>query len=146
MRRLRFPLLLLALAACSAVPAADTIPVEPPVYSYRIEAAYPHDSSAFTQGLFYLDGNLYESTGLHGRSTIRKVRIDDGAVLQSTSLPAEVFGEGIVNWGGEIISITWQNGFGYRWDRASLRRLGEFQYPGEGWGLHKEGNTLHMII
>jgi glutamine cyclotransferase len=101
----RFSVLLLALAACSAVPAADTIPAEPPVYAYRIEAAYPHDPAAFTQGLFYLDGSLYESTGLHGRSTIRKVRIDDGAVLQSTSLPAEVFGEGIVNWGGEIISI-----------------------------------------
>jgi glutaminyl-peptide cyclotransferase len=140
----RFSALVLALAACSAVPAADTISAEPPVYSYRIEAAFPHDPGAFTQGLFYLDGNLYESTGLHGRSTIRKVRIDDGAVLQSTTLPAEVFGEGIVNWGGEIISITWQNGEGYRWDRASLRRTGEFRYPGEGWGLTQDG--AHIIM
>ena len=140
----RFSVLFLALAACSAVPAADTTPAEPPVQGYRIEAAYPHDAGAFTQGLFYLDGNLYESTGLHGRSTIRRVRIDDGAVLQSISLPREVFGEGIVNWGREIISITWQNGIGYRWDRASLRRIGEFRYPGEGWGLTQDGTHIIM--
>jgi len=140
----RFSALFLALAACSAVPAADMPPAEPPIYAYRIEAAYPHDAGAFTQGLFYLDGHLYESTGLHGRSTIRRVRIDDGAVLQSTSLPTEVFGEGIVNWDSQIISITWQNGVGYRWDRASLRKLGEFRYPGEGWGLTQDGTHIIM--
>ena len=140
----RFSALFLALAACSAVPAADTPPAEPPTYAWRIEAAYPHDAGAFTQGLFYLDGNLYESTGLHGQSTIRRVRIDDGAVLQSISLPSEVFGEGIVNWDSQIISITWQNGIGYRWDRASLRKLGEFRYPGEGWGLTQDGTHIIM--
>jgi len=144
MALLRFPILLLLLAACSAVPAADTNEADPPVYSYRIEAAYPHDSSAFTQGLFYLNGQLYESTGLNGRSTIRRVRIDDGQVQQYVSLPSEVFGEGIVNWGGQIINITWQNHMGWRWDLNTLQRLGEWHYPGEGWGLTQDGRNIIM--
>ena len=116
----------------AAAPAAEPAP---PVYNYRIVATYPHDPRAYTQGLVFLDGQLYESTGQVGRSTIRRVNIADGRVLQSVPIPPGQFGEGIVDWRDQIISITWQGEVGYRWDRASLRRVGEWRYPGEGWGL-----------
>jgi glutaminyl-peptide cyclotransferase len=119
-------------------------PAEPQVYDYRIAGTYPHDPRAYTQGLFYLDRQLYESTGQIGQSTIRRVNIDDGRVLQSTDIPPGLFGEGIVNWGDQIISITWKGGVGYRWDRKTLRRLGEFRYPGEGWGLTQNGRDIIM--
>lgn len=134
--------LLLAFLLLGQAPPAE--PAPPPVYDYRIVATYPHDSSAYTQGLFWLDGHLYESTGQVGRSTIRRVRLEDGSVLQSVPIPPGQFGEGIVNWGGEIVSITWTDGVGYRWDRRTLRRLGEWRYPGEGWGLTQNGRELIM--
>jgi glutamine cyclotransferase len=130
---------LLALAQPAPAP-----PPPPPVYTYRVVATYPHDPRAFTQGLFYLNGQLYESTGQIGRSTVRRVNIADGRVLQSVPIPPGQFGEGIVNWGRQIISITWLNGIGYRWDRASLRRLGEWRYSGEGWGLTQNGADIIM--
>ena len=119
---------------------------EPPVvnYSYRIVNTYPHDRNAFTQGLFYLNGNLYESTGQVGQSTIRKVHFEDGRVLQSVPIPPGLFGEGIVNFGNEIVSITWQGGNGYRWDLPTLRRTGEWHYEGEGWGLTQNGTDIIM--
>jgi glutamine cyclotransferase len=119
---------------------------EPPVvnYSYRIVNTYPHDRNAFTQGLFYLNGNLYESTGQVGQSTIRKVHFEDGRVLQSVPIPPGLFGEGIVNFGNEVISITWQGGNGYRWDLPTLRRTGEWHYEGEGWGLTQNGTDIIM--
>jgi len=146
----------LALAACgqapTAAPAAQTQPQpqaqaqpqRPPIQGYRVVATYPHDPQAFTQGLFWLDGHLYESTGQIGASTVRRVNLGDGRVLQSVDIPAGQFGEGIVNWGDEIISLTWQGGTGYRWDRASLRQTGEWRYPGEGWGLTQNGRDIIM--
>ena len=118
----------------------------PPVvnYTYRIVNTYPHDSHAFTQGLFYLNGNLYESTGQVGQSTIRKVHFEDGRVLQSVPIPPGLFGEGITNFGNEIVSITWQGGNGYRWDLPTLRRTGEWHYEGEGWGLTQNGTDIIM--
>jgi len=120
--------------------------VEPPVinYSYRIVNTYPHDRNAFTQGLFYLNGNLYESTGQVGQSTIRKVHFEDGRVLQSVPIPPGLFGEGITNFGNQIVSITWQGGNGYRWDLPTLRRTGEWHYEGEGWGLTQNGTDIIM--
>lgn len=151
MVRLLAPLLLLLIAvepACSQqqapTPPAAAADAPPPLYGYRIVATYPHDATAFTEGLFYLSGQLYESTGLVGASTIRRVRLEDGHVLQSVAIPAGPFGEGIVNWQGQIISLTWQGGVGYRWDRASLRRLGEWHYPGEGWALTQNGTDIVM--
>jgi glutamine cyclotransferase len=139
--RLLFAFLLcLGSAASAQMPAAAA----PRVYDYRIVATYPHDPLAYTQGLFYLDGVLYESTGQVGQSTIRRVRIEDGRVLQSVAIPPGQFGEGIVNWGDQIISITWTSGIGYRWDRASLRRIGEWRYSGEGWGLTHNGADIIM--
>jgi len=137
--------LLAALLAAIAQPApAPSAPAAPVVYTARIVATYPHDPDAFTQGLFWLDGRLYESTGLIGRSTIRQVNLDDGRVLRSVAIPPDQFGEGIVNWGPQIISITWQNGIGYRWDRTTFRRLGQWRYDGEGWGLTQDGTSIVM--
>lgn len=158
---IRAPLavLLLVLAACggpatpaqtppqpqvraAAAPAAPG--AEPQIYDARVVHTYPHDTNAFTEGLFYLDGQLYESTGLSGRSSIRRVRLEDGRVLQSVNLPPGPFGEGIVNWGDQIISLTWQGGTGYRWDRRTLRQLGEWHYPGEGWALTRNATDIVM--
>jgi glutaminyl-peptide cyclotransferase len=132
-------LLLLALPACGT-----SAPAEPPVYGYKVVQAYPHDPTAFTEGLFYLDGKLYESTGLNRMSTIREVRLEDGKVLRSVDLAPQYFGEGIVNWGDEIISLTWQDGIGFRWHRSDFRPTGQFRYPGEGWALTQDGNNVIM--
>ncbi|MCP2937508.1 glutaminyl-peptide cyclotransferase, partial [Salmonella enterica subsp. enterica serovar Typhimurium] len=82
-----------------------------------IVRAFPHDASAFTEGLLYLDGKLYESTGMEGRSSIREVRLEDGKVLRQAVIPPHYFGEGLVNWGDRLISVTWRHGVGFIWDR-----------------------------
>lgn len=133
--------LLLALLLSAAVQRA---PAPIPVQGVEIKASYPHDTGAYTQGLFFADGELYESTGQLGESTIRQVRLSDGKVLRSATIPADQFGEGSTAWGKQIVSITWQHGIGYRWDRATFRQLGSFRYPGEGWGLTSDGRSLIM--
>jgi glutamine cyclotransferase len=140
---------LISLASCAqAAPAEERAQqradrqAQPPVQGYSLVRAYPHDPDAFTQGLIFLDGHLYESTGLVGQSTLRKVQLDTGKVVKSVSIPTGLFGEGIVNWGDQILSVTWQNGVGFRWDRASFRQLGRFSYPGEGWGLTQNGRDI----
>jgi glutamine cyclotransferase len=134
---------LLAFAQPAEAPATPA-PGAPIVYGYRVVATYPHDPEAFTQGLVYRDGEFYESTGQVGRSTIRRVRIADGHVLQSVPIPPGHFGEGIVDWGDQIVSITWQGGIGFRWNRRTLRQTGEWRYPGEGWGLTQNGTDIVM--
>ena len=93
--------------------------------------------------MFYLDGFLYESTGQVGESTIRKVRIEDGAVLQSRTLLPSLFGEGIVNWNDEIVSLTWQNQIGFRWNLKDFSQIRQFSYAGEGWALTQDGQNLY---
>ena len=132
------------LSACPQAAPPAPVAVETPVYGYRIAATYPHDPEAFTQGLIWRDGHLYESTGQVGRSTIRKVGLEDGRVVQSVSVPRPFFGEGIVDWGPEIVSITWRHGQGFRWDRETLRQTGSFTYPGEGWGLTRSDRHIVM--
>ena len=124
----------------SAVEATGRVPIQ----SYEVVRTYPHDRQAFTEGLLYRDGRLYESSGLEGRSTIRQVRLEDGAVLRSVALPPNLFGEGIVDWGNELISLTWRSGIGFRWDRATFRRLGSFSYSGEGWALTRNSSEIVM--
>ena len=147
---MRIALSLLLLAACQASPTqpqtstAATLGQEPVNYSYRVVATYPHDPRAFTQGLFWLDGHLYETTGQVGESTVRRVNLEDGRVLQSVPMPGRVFGEGSTPWGDQILSITWQDGIGYRWDRATLRQVGTWRYQGEGWGLTQNGREIIM--
>ncbi len=135
---------ILALAACAEAAPSAQAPADVPVYTYQIVRTYPHDPGAFTQGLIYLDGHLYESTGMVGQSTLRKVNLADGKVLKSAPIPPGHFGEGMVNWGNELISITWQSGLGFRWDRETFRKTGEFRYPGEGWGITQNGRDLIM--
>lgn len=114
----------------------------PPVETARVIATYPHDGGAFTQGLFFHDGRLFESTGQHGGSTIREVDLVTGKVEREARLPSEYFGEGSTGWRDTIVSLTWQHGKGFRWDRETFRKLGEFSYAGEGWGLTQDGESL----
>jgi glutaminyl-peptide cyclotransferase len=130
----------LLLAACAPGPASAGLPVS----DYMIERVYPHDPGAFTEGLFYRDGFLYESTGLEGQSDIRKVRLADGAVVRRVAIPAHMFGEGIIDWKGQIVSLTWRSGIGFRWSLDGFRRLGTFRYAGEGWGMTRNAHELVM--
>jgi len=115
-----------------------------PVYGYEVVHTYPHDPSAFTEGLFYLNGYLYESTGLEAHSTIRKVRLETGAIIQKVDIPPEYFGEGIVAWGGHLISLTWKSQLGFVFDLATFKLQREFSYTGEGWALTQDGQQLIM--
>lgn len=140
----RLALALLAVAALMPGAMPGMVPVARADTGWTLVATYPHDSGAFTQGLIYLDGSLYESTGKHGASEIREVRLKDGKVLRSAALPPRYFGEGMTHWGKELISLSWKHGTGFRWDRASFRQTGSFRYPGEGWGLTQDGRQLIM--
>lgn len=141
-----------ALAMTAAAAPVDSGPVDsppvavqdaaPPIEAARVIASYPHDAGAFTQGLFFHDGRLFESTGQRGRSAIREVDLATGKVEREVRLPAQYFGEGSTGWGNSIVSLTWQHGTGFRWDRETFRKLGEFSYSGEGWGLTQDGESL----
>jgi glutamine cyclotransferase len=115
-----------------------------PVAKYRVVRVYPHDPEAFTQGLVYLDGFLYEGTGLNGRSSIRKVKLENGEVVQIQKLDSQYFGEGIAVKGDTIYELTWQSEIGFLYDRATFTRKGTFNYKGEGWGLTHDGQRLIM--
>lgn len=115
-----------------------------PVASYRVLHVYPHDPQAFTQGLVYRDGVIYEGTGLNGRSTIRKVRLENGEVLQLQKVDSQYFGEGIAVVDDTIYELTWQSGIGFLYDRTTFTRKGTFTYHGEGWGLTYDGQRLIM--
>jgi glutamine cyclotransferase len=115
-----------------------------PIYDVDIVHSYPHDTAAFTEGLFYLNGYLYESTGLEHHSSIRKVRIDTGAVLQKVDVPAQYFGEGIVNFGDDLIALTWKSQVGFVYDLATFKPQKQFHYRGEGWALTQDGKQLIM--
>ena len=116
----------------------------PAYYGYRLVNAYPHDSRAYTQGLVYRDGFLYESTGLNGRSTVRKVRLQSGEVVQEHRVDARYFAEGLTDWGSRLIQLTWQTNVGFVYDLATLKQVRTFSYPGEGWGLTHDGKRLIM--
>jgi glutaminyl-peptide cyclotransferase len=127
-------------AICSSKPAGASVPL----YGYEVVHVYPHDRGAFTEGLFYLDGFLYESTGLVGQSSIRKVQLETGRVVQKIEVPAPYFGEGIVNWKHHLVSLTWQSHVGFVYDLATLHRERTFSYAGEGWALTQNGEQLLM--
>lgn len=115
-----------------------------PTLGYRIVSSYLHDPAAYTQGLVYADGELYEGTGLNGQSELRRVELATGAVLQRCALPALAFGEGIALLGGAIYQLTWQNQVGMIYDQASFALRRTFSYPGQGWGLTHDGQQLIM--
>ncbi len=112
------------------------------VYDCRIVNKFPHDSDAFTQGLVFDGGFVYEGTGLHGRSSIRKVGLLSGKILQSRNLREEYFGEGITIFEDRIIQLTWQSGVGFVYDKESFKLHRQFNYDGEGWGITHDGNRL----
>jgi glutamine cyclotransferase len=115
-----------------------------PVYGYRVVTTYPHDPGAFTQGLVFDEGVLYEGTGLRGQSTLRKVDLETGTALQLLALPDTYFGEGITTFGERIYQLTWQSNIGFIYDKESFDLLGTFAYPTEGWGLTHDGERLIM--
>ena len=108
---------------------------------YRIVHVYPHDPQAYTQGLLYEDGYLYESTGLNGRSSLRMVDLETGRVLQKADVPQNYFAEGLASWGSSLIQLTWQSHIAFVYDRFSFRLLHTFTYEGEGWGLTTSART-----
>lgn len=133
-----------ALAACLALVGcrADAAPSRGP--GYQIVGRYPHDSTAYTQGLVYEGGALYESTGQYGRSTVRRVELESGAVQQSVSLSSDRFGEGLALLDGRLYQLTWKSGIAYVYDATTLAPIDSIRYEGEGWGLTTDGSSLIM--
>ena len=113
-------------------------------YSYSIINTYPHDTNAFTEGLFFADGFLYESTGINGVSSLRRVDLTTGNVQQETMLPSQYFGEGTTLVNNTIIQLTWQSHVGFIYDKTTFSLLGNFSYGTEGWGLTFDGKQLIM--
>lgn len=114
------------------------------VYGFVVKHSYPHDPSAFTQGLVFKDGFLYESTGQNGRSSVRKVQLETGKVLQQKDIDAAYFGEGIAVVGNEILALTWTSQVGFVFDLKSFQLKRQFAYVGEGWGLAHNGQSVYM--
>ena len=123
---------------CSAASAAI------PVYGFVVKNTYPHDPQAFTQGLFFRDGHLFETTGIAGRSMLRKLDLKTGKVLQKADLPPEVFGEGSTAFGDNIVGLTWRSKTGYVFDAKTFAVKARFPYEGEGWGLASDARHLYM--
>ena len=139
--RLSLPLVLLGSAPAPKIPAHANVHGTP-VVTARVVKRYPHDIGAFTEGLLWADGSLYESTGMEGHSDIRHVRLADGRVLERAAIDSALFGEGIAGWKGALVSMTWRSEIGFRWDRATLRRTATFRYVGEGWGMTTMGDSF----
>jgi glutamine cyclotransferase len=118
----------------------------PPEYTYKIVKSFPHDPNAFTQGLVYHDGFLYEGTGLKGRSSLRKVRLETGEVFQQIDLAPEFFGEGIAIVKDEVVQLTWRSQTGFVYNRSNFHLLRRFSYPGEGWGLTSNGKNNEVFM
>ena len=163
---MRFSPFLLGLAAFGApLFAQDSAPAEPvaveeayagpTVYVADLVAAYPHDASAFTQGLVWHDGALYESTGREGQSVVRKVDLETGKVLAQSAIPIDQFGEGLALWEDEFVSLTWRDGAIHRWNAVTLEAVSSREdYPLEGWGLttspdglvHSDGSDTLRVL
>lgn len=145
--------LLLTFAACSANnPGATqaesqtqmTAPARVQTYSYEVINTYPHDPGAFTQGLVFHQGLLYESTGLNGSSSLRRVELETGKVLKIVPIATQFFAEGLALFNGRLYQLTWQNQQGFVYDLDSFNLLGGFRYSGEGWGLTHDSHSLIM--
>ena len=123
----------LVFLAASVTQAAD---------GYRVVHAYPHDQHAFTQGLIYLDGHLYESTGIQGQSTLREEDLDTGRLVRMQIVSDKYFAEGLTDWNNTLIQLTWQSHIALVYDRATFRLLRTCKYSGEGWGLAHDAKSL----
>lgn len=139
----------LLLSLCLAAVSCQTSPTRAPaeknsvtIYGYEVVHAFPHDRDAFTQGLIFHDGNFLESTGEVGHSSLRRVEIDSGKILQKVDVPSPYFAEGITLLNGKIYQLTWQHQLGFVYDALSFEKTSEFKYTGEGWGLANDGQSL----
>jgi len=126
-----------ALVACAPVTVAQRKPA--PVQSYKVVATFPHDTTSFTQGLVFANGQMYESTGLNGESTLRRVDVTTGKTLQRINVPSQYFAEGLALVGDELLQLTWQHKLGFVYDRATFKQKRTFTYPTEGWGIAYDG-------
>jgi len=143
----------LALAACDNSGASNAKTQRPDqmttasrvqTYTYEVVKSYPHDKAAFTQGLVFHQGALYESTGLNGSSSLRRVELETGKVLKKIEVPTQFFAEGLALFNGRLYQLTWQTQRGFVYDLDSFDKLREFNYAGEGWGLTRDANSLIM--
>ena len=134
------------LVSCGGVRKKSATPqaVEPLFYTYEVVAEHPHLRTSYTQGLQFVDGELWEGTGEYGRSQLLRTDLASGKVLQSKKLSKEEFGEGITVLGNKIYQLTWLNGKMHIYDKATLRHLATHTYKGEGWGLTSDGEKLFM--
>ncbi len=149
MKNARFLLVCLALllaSGCGRSQPPGDVPLSPPAgivhYSYEVVQAWPHDNAAFTEGLLFRNGDLLESTGLNGESTLRDVELNTGRMLKEISIPAQYFGEGLTVIGAHAYQLTWRNGVGFIYDADTFQQEGQFTYTGEGWGLTTDGHWL----
>ncbi len=133
------PLVFLGVLACSS---ERSVPRGTPTYGFEVVQSWPHDPQAFTQGLVYRNGRLYEGTGVNGRSSLREVELATGAVLRRHDLPEQYFGEGLAFFGGRLFQLTWRSHVGFIYDAATFQPTGQFSYTGEGWGLTDDGTSL----
>lgn len=145
-------LLSVAVASCGAGPAkgrkapseTPALPVEPVQYTYTVRNAYPHLTDSYTQGLQYIDGQLWEGTGEYGHSRLQRLDLETGRAHVVAELPRNQFGEGITVLGDRVYWLTWQSNTAHVYDRHTGKKLSEFRYPGEGWGLTSDGTNLYM--
>ena len=139
--------LVLFLFTCAAITAqtktaskGPTAPIAQP----QVVKAYPHDRGAFTQGLFFMEGQLWEGTGLEGRSSLRRVELETGKVLQKHDIGAQYFGEGLAPFGNQLFELTWKDGLMFVYDKTTFALQKVFRYTGEGWGLTTDGKQMIM--
>jgi glutaminyl-peptide cyclotransferase len=135
---------LIVAAALTAFACGPASQAGVPEYGYDVVHVYPHDRNAFTEGLFYLNGFLYEATGVEGRSSVRKVKIETGEVVQEQELPADYFGEGIVKWKDKLYQMTYKTEVGFIYDFNTFKKTGDFHYPGQGWAYTTDGKQIYM--
>ena len=135
-----------ALTSCVNTPKKSSAPssVEPQYYTYQVVAEYPHSTTSYTQGLQFIDGELWEGTGEYGRSRIMRTDLFSGDIIEARANSLEEFGEGITVLNEKIYQLTWLNGKMHIYDRKTLNLLATHNYKGEGWGLTSDGSKLYM--
>jgi glutamine cyclotransferase len=138
----RLAVLFLALAPTATIAQGRPAAARPPLVAVSVVARYPHDTAAFTEGLIWHDGALYESVGREGASDVRRVRLADGKIEKRATIPPAQFGEGLAAWGTQLVSLTWHDGIAHRWDAKTLKPRGQSRFTSEGWGLTGDGKAL----
>jgi glutamine cyclotransferase len=137
-------LVVIAIGVAFGQPPQRNVARHPGEYTFEVVRQFPHDQTAFTQGLAYHDGYLYEGTGIKGRSSLRQVRIETGEIIRSVNLPPEFFGEGITVLQNEVVQLTWLSHIGLLYNLSDFHLLRRFSYPGEGWGITTNDRELFM--